>query len=82
MTGELVPMASEVASVDDLRRFLGWLHEQWRRDPEIGHSIDDEIRERVLQMVRGHDHPDAAVLARAVLVTSTCGMAFRAAVAA
>ena len=70
MTGELVPMAGEVASVDDLRRFMDFLHEQWRRDPEVGHSIDDEIRERVLQMCAA-GHPDAAVLAREVLVTST-----------
>ena len=69
MSTDIVP-AHEVASVDDLRRFLDLLHAQWRNDPDSGHSIDDQIRERVLELC-AQGHPDAAVLAREVLVTST-----------
>lgn len=71
MANELMPMmAGEVVCIDDLRAFLDALHALWRDDPEAGHSWDDDIRERVLQMCAA-GHPDAAVLAREVLVTST-----------
>jgi hypothetical protein len=70
MPAEIMPMmASEVTGLQDLRRFLDALHELWRRDPEAGHSWDDDIRDRVLRMSAA-GHPDAAVLAREVLVTS------------
>lgn len=66
---ELVLSANAVAGLGDLRRFLDALHELWRKDPEAAHGIDDDIRERVLELVAaGHD--DAALLAREVLVTS------------
>ena len=67
-TGEV--NAAQVATLDDLRRFLDALHALWRDDPEVGHTWDDDIRERVLQMCAA-GHPDAADLAREVLVTST-----------
>jgi len=70
MSTELVPAAGAVANADDLRRFLDALHQEWRSDPESGHSMDDKIRERVLEMC-AEGHPDAAILAREVLVTST-----------
>jgi hypothetical protein len=71
MASEIMPMmASEVVCIEDLRRFLDALHELWRRDPESGHSWDDDIRDRVLRMC-AEGHPDAAALAREVLVTST-----------
>lgn len=71
MTGEVsVLSAASVADLADLRRFLDALHVLWRHDPEVGHNVDDEIRERVLQMCAA-GHPDAAMLAREVLVTST-----------
>jgi hypothetical protein len=70
MSAELEPVAREVATVDDLRRFLDALHRLWRDDPEAGHSVDDQIRARVLEMC-AQGHPDAAVLAREVLVTDT-----------
>jgi len=70
MSTDLVSQASAVATVGDLRYFLDALHEHWRNDPESGHSIDDEIRQRVLELCAA-GHPDAAVLAREVLVTST-----------
>lgn len=61
---------SDVASLADLRRFLDALHEMWRSDPEAGHGVDDQIRERVLQLC-AEGHPEAAMLAREVLVTGT-----------
>ena len=71
MAAEIMPMmASEVVCIDDLRRFLDALHQLWRVDEEVGHSWDDDIRDRVLRMCAA-GHPDAAVLAREVLVTST-----------
>lgn len=66
---EIVPTAASVANIYDLRAFLDWLHEAWRRDPEMGHGIDDQIRQRVLELC-AEGHPDAALLAREVLVTS------------
>jgi len=59
-----------VATLADLRRFLDLLHDQWRKDPEVGHSVNDEIRQRVLELC-AEGHPDAAMLAREVLVTDT-----------
>jgi hypothetical protein len=71
MANEIMPMmASEVVCIEDLRRFLDALHALWRDDPEAGHNWDDDIRDRVLQMCAA-GHPDAATLAREVLVTST-----------
>ena len=67
---EIELRADAIDTIGDLRRFLDLLHAKWREDPEVGHSVDDEIRERVLQMC-ADGHPDAAVLAREVLVTST-----------
>lgn len=67
---EMALAANAVASIEDLRRFLDMLHQKWREDPEAGHSIDDRIRERVLQLCAA-GHPDAMLLAREVLVTST-----------
>jgi hypothetical protein len=67
---EIAPTAASVANIQDLRRLLDWLHEAWRRDPEVGHGIDDQIRERVLELC-ADGHPDAAALAREALVTST-----------
>jgi hypothetical protein len=59
-----------VATLADLRRFLDLLHAQWHMDPEVGHSVNDEIRKRVLEMC-AEGHPQAAELAREVLVTDT-----------
>jgi hypothetical protein len=70
VSSDLVPQARKVANVDDLRRFLDALRKHWDDDPESGHIIDDEIRQRVLQMC-ADGHPDAAALSREVLVTST-----------
>jgi len=70
MTSEIMPLTAAVATVDDLRRFLDLLHVKWREDPEDGHRIDDKIRQLVLEMCAA-GHPDAAVLAREVLVTWT-----------
>lgn len=67
---ELRQSTGSVASVKDLRWFLGILRVLWRNDPEAGHSINDQIRARVLEMC-AEGHPDAAVLAREVLVTDT-----------
>jgi hypothetical protein len=67
---ELLPASQSVATVDDLRRFLDLLHAKWQQDPEVGHGIDDDIRGRVLQLC-AEGHPDAALLAREVLVTDT-----------
>lgn len=67
---EITPTAASVAGIWDLRWFLGWLHEAWRRDPEMGHSVNNQIRRRVLEMC-AEGHPDAALLAREVLVTDT-----------
>jgi hypothetical protein len=67
---DIVPAVQAVATVDDLRRFLDALHQEWREDPESGHGIDDRIRARVLELC-AEGHPDAAVLAREVLVTGT-----------
>jgi DNA-binding transcriptional ArsR family regulator len=47
---EIVPTAASVANIRDLRRFLDWLREAWSHDPEMGHSVDDQIRQRVLEM--------------------------------
>ena len=70
MSTEIVPAVSAVANLDDLRRFMGLLHQKWRDDPEVGHGINDDIRERVLELC-ADGHPQAAALAREVLVTST-----------
>jgi hypothetical protein len=70
MSTEVATTASAVANLDDLLRFLDLLHLLWRADPESGHSVDDAIRERVLEMCAA-GHPQAADLAREVLVTST-----------
>jgi hypothetical protein len=67
---EIMPTASSVAGIQDLRRFLDGLHALWRMDPEAGHSINDQIRQRILEMC-AEGHPDAALLAREVLVTET-----------
>ena len=61
---------SSVQSLDDLRRFMELLHIMWRRDPEAGHSLNDDIRAHVLRMC-AEGHPEAASLAREVLVTDT-----------
>jgi hypothetical protein len=67
---EIVPTAASVANIYDLRAFLDWLRKAWLRDPEMGHSINDQIRQRVLELC-AEGHPDAVLLAREVLVTST-----------
>lgn len=70
MSTEIVPAVSAITCLGDLRQFMGLLHEKWREDPEVGHSINDDIRRRVLEMCAA-GHPDAAALAREVLVTDT-----------
>jgi hypothetical protein len=67
---EVALTAASVTDVRELRRFLDGLRALWRRDPEAGHSINDQIRARVLEMC-AEGHPDAALLAREVLVTDT-----------
>jgi hypothetical protein len=67
---EVALTAASVTDVRELRRFLDGLHVLWRRDPEAGHSINDQIRMRVLELC-AEGHPDAALLAREVLVTDT-----------
>lgn len=67
---DLACSVDAVGNLADLTRFMNMLHELWVRDPEQGHSIDDEIRERVLKMCAA-GHPQAHLLAGAVLVTST-----------
>jgi hypothetical protein len=62
--------ARDVTDIRTLRRFLDWLHATWVRDPEAGHSINDQIRAHVLEMC-AQGHPDAATLAREVLVTDS-----------
>lgn len=62
--------AGSVTGLADLRQFLDALHDLWRRDPEAGHSINDDIRKRVLELCAA-GHPDAVILAREVLVTDT-----------
>lgn len=69
-SGVALSAAQQVTTLGDLRYFLGALHAKWREDPEVGHSVNDEIRGRVLQMC-AEGHPEAAMLAREVLVTDT-----------
>lgn len=61
---------SSVQDLSDLRRFMELLHIAWRNDPEAGHSLNDGIRAHVLRMC-AEGHPEAASLAREVLVTDT-----------
>jgi hypothetical protein len=70
MSSEVGIRVEWVTDMEGLRLFLEGLHELWRRDPEAGHSVNDQIRQRVLELC-GMGHPHSAALAREVLVTDT-----------
>lgn len=66
----LMPRAGVVDSLSGLRDFLDRLHQAWNDDPEAAHGLEDEIKSRALQLV-ADEHPDAAAIAREVLVIDT-----------
>jgi hypothetical protein len=66
-SGTLVPQ-SQIVDLHSLKVFLSRLHELWDRDADAGHSINDDLRDRVLVLI-SRGHPQSAELAQAVLVT-------------
>lgn len=73
VTAENLPAVRPVGlidSVDDLARFLDHLHRRWNDDPEVAHSLADEIKTHVLQLV-ADGHPFARDLAVKVLEIDT-----------
>jgi hypothetical protein len=70
MSTDLQRLTGTVDSLSGLRDFLNRLHAAWNDDPEVAHALEDEIKSRALQLV-AEGHPDAAAIAREVLVIDT-----------